>query len=114
MPHLHLWRSLTDRPMSEWLGTPGGFYKESGLTLEQALALKWDGTDPELKAKRPRSSSREGDREEAASGTSEGGTSPPPEQATGSSSKKSHALPWVIAGVLLVGILATLFKARRS
>jgi len=51
VPHLHLWRSLTDRSMLEYAGTEGGFFKESGLTLEQALTLKWDGTDPELKAK---------------------------------------------------------------
>ncbi len=50
VPHLHLWRSLTDRSMHEMAGTPGGFYKESGLTLQQAFKLKWDGSDPELKA----------------------------------------------------------------
>ncbi len=50
VPHLHLWRSLTDRSMHEMAGIPGGFYKESGLTVEQALKLKWDGSDPELKA----------------------------------------------------------------
>lgn len=51
VPHLHLWRSLTDRSMFEYAGTEGGFFKESGLTLEQAQKLKWDGTDPELKVK---------------------------------------------------------------
>lgn len=49
VPHLHLWRRLTDRSMFDMPGTKGGFFKETGLTLEQALALKWDGTDPELK-----------------------------------------------------------------
>lgn len=51
VPHLHLWRSLTDRSMLEYAGSEGGFFKESGLTLDQALKLKWDGTDPELKVK---------------------------------------------------------------
>lgn len=51
VPHLHLWRSLTERSIFETIGTEGGFFKESGLTLKQAIKLKWDGTDPELKVK---------------------------------------------------------------
>jgi hypothetical protein len=50
VPHLHLWRSLTNRSMDECFGTAGGFYKETGLTLAKARSLKWDGTDPELQA----------------------------------------------------------------
>ena len=49
VPHLHLWQSLTDRSMLKVPGSENGFFRDSGLTLEQALALKWDGTDPELK-----------------------------------------------------------------
>lgn len=51
VPHLHLWRSLTKRAMNSFVGSVGGFFKETGLTLEKARQLKWDGTDPELKAR---------------------------------------------------------------
>lgn len=110
VPHLHLWRSLTDRSMFELAGSEGGFFKETGLTLEQARTLKWDGSDPELNVG---SDGRiQGFRDQHAidlsPGTAERNADLKIEE-RGEGQKEEHeAWIWVVGGLLFFGVLVVL------
>jgi hypothetical protein len=114
VPHLHLWRSLTDRSMFKQAGSKGGFWKESGLTLEQALALKWDGTDSELKVAVPlKNSQREPGKSTTISDQKEEAASlPSAVSSIETTDEKKSAWIWIILAVILLGALVFLFKRR--